>query len=311
MITVKTDRFSSLGKFIQQHLIAENRIISFAEIILVIAIAILVANIVTGFIGSDTYDTPSLIVQTGNNGQTFRAADPNEYESPSPSLIKLFGNAVATSQVDESIYNEAQLQETQLNLELKGILINAEDGKRLALIAAPGQSEEVYQEGDSIEGAEIITIEPRRVILRHNGRTETLSLEVRNLGNTSTSQRPQLRTGRNSNGIRRISDRERIIPRETFNRQLNNLPRLLQQARAVPHTEGGQAKGFRLVDIQSGSIFEDLGLQAEDIIHSVNGRQILSVEDALNTYRELRTSRSFQVGVLRSGSQVTLNLSVQ
>ncbi|NIN34984.1 MAG: type II secretion system protein GspC, partial [Gammaproteobacteria bacterium] len=71
-----------------------------------------------------------------------------------------------------------QIQETQLQLELKGILVNADDGKRLALIAVQGQSEDVYQEGDNIQGAEIIRIEPRRVILRHNGRTEALNLEI-------------------------------------------------------------------------------------------------------------------------------------
>ncbi|NIN34985.1 MAG: PDZ domain-containing protein, partial [Gammaproteobacteria bacterium] len=82
-------------------------------------------------------------------------------------------------------------------------------------------------------------------------------------------------------------------------------------ARAIPHNENGQAMGFRLVNIQSGSVFEELGLQRDDVIRTVNGRQILSVEDALNTYRDLRTSRSFQVGLMRDGRQVTLSLSVQ
>lgn len=305
------DRLNGLRKLVHQCLSAEDRLISIAEIILVIALAIVLADLVIGFIDSGRQDAPVPTVQTSRNDITSGVTDPGVYAGPSPSLLGLFGTADTSSAIDEPAFNEAQIQETQLNLELKGILMNADEGKRLALIAAPGQSEEVYQEGDSIEGAEIIRIEPRRVILRQNGRTEALSLEVRNLENTSATRRPMLRSGRTASGIRRVSDRERIIPRETFNRQLNNLPRLLQQARAIPHTENGQAQGFRLVNIQSGSIFEDLGLQAEDIIHSVNGRQILSVEDALNTYRDLRTRRSFQVGLMRGGRQLTLNLSVQ
>jgi general secretion pathway protein C len=69
--------------------------------------------------------------------------------------------------------------------------------------------------------------------------------------------------------------------------------------------------GFKVVEIASGSIFEDLGIQKDDIIHSVNGRSVKSAEDALNAYRRLRTSKSFQLSVLRNGRPVSLNLSVQ
>ncbi len=305
------DRLTGLGNFIQHRLNADNRLISLGEIILVIALAIVLADMVAGAIGSDPQGGPINVDQSRGINQLADTTDPMDYTSPSPSVLKLFGIATSTASIDDSSFDNEQIQETQLQLELKGILVNADDGKRLALIAVQGQSEDVYQEGDNIQGAEIIRIEPRRVILRHNGRTEALNLEIRDLENTSAAQRPRLRPGRSVSGIRRVNDRERIIPRETFNRQLNNLPRLLQQARAIPHNENGQAMGFRLVNIQSGSVFEELGLQRDDVIRTVNGRQILSVEDALNTYRDLRTSRSFQVGLMRDGRQVTLSLSVQ
>jgi type II secretion system protein C len=311
MVTVKMDRLTGLANVAQHYLIADNRLIILGEIALVIAIAIALADMVSGMIAPTRQDLAQLDVQTTQDGDTSRAPGAIVNMAPSSSLLRLFGTASTGSSNDDPGFIEAQVQETQLNLVLKGILVNGENGKRLALIAEPGQSEEVYQEGDDIEGAEIIRIETRRVILRRNGRTEALSLEIRELGNASRTQRQGLRPGRVTSGIRRISDRERVIPRETFSRQLNNLPRLLQQASAVPHTENGQAMGFRLVTIQSGSIFEELGLQRDDFIRSVNGRQILSVEDALNSYRDLRASRSFQVGLLRGGRQLTLNLSVQ
>ncbi|MGY8815107.1 MAG: PDZ domain-containing protein, partial [Gammaproteobacteria bacterium] len=90
-----------------------------------------------------------------------------------------------------------------------------------------------------------------------------------------------------------------------------NLPRLLRQAKAIPHSVNGENQGFKVVEIQEGSIFQDLGLQQEDVIRSVNGTPIRTAEDALNAYRKLRTSNSFQLDLLRSGRSMTLNLSVQ
>ena len=148
------------------------------------------------------------------------------------------------------------------------------------------------------------------MILRRNGRTEALSLEISKLdAETTNTTRRQASFSRN--GIRKVSDNERIVSQRTLRQQLNNLPRLLQQAKAVPHQVNGETTGFKLVELQAGSVFEDLGLQKDDVIQSVNGNELRSPDDALIAYRELRTSRSFQVALLRGGRPMTLNLLVQ
>jgi general secretion pathway protein C len=178
------------------------------------------------------------------------------------------------------------------------------------LIARPGNPEDVFKIGDTIEGAEIIGIEPKRVVIRRNGNMEALTLAIPKM-KADLADRPVSSSGFARSGIRRISDNERVVSQQSLRQQLNNLPGLLQQARAVPHTVNGQPQGFKVVEIQAGSVFEDLGLQRNDVIQSVNGTPIRSTEDALQAYRDLRTSDSFQVGLLRSGRSMTLNLSVQ
>ncbi len=203
---------------------------------------------------------------------------------------------------------EEPVRETRLNLTLKGILAKGQ-GPRLAIIADSGKEQKVYRIGDRVPGgAEILRIEPRRVILRHNGVTEALKLEVQELkgrGVRSAGGRSP------AGGIRRVSATRRQVDSSLVQAKLKDLPGLLRQAKAVPHTENGENVGFRIVNIQSGSIYEDLGLKEGDVIKKVNGRSIRSPSQAMKAYRELQNSNHFKVQVVREGKPVTLNFSVR
>jgi general secretion pathway protein C len=64
-------------------------------------------------------------------------------------------------------------------------------------------------------------------------------------------------------------------------------------------------------EIQSGSIFESVGLVNGDIIQEVNGRPITGVADLVSLYRDLRPGANLSVKVSRTGRQVVLNHTVQ
>jgi general secretion pathway protein C len=205
---------------------------------------------------------------------------------------------------------EQTLQQTPLNLVLKGILADQGTQNRYALIASGGQKERVYRTGDKVEGAEIVRIESRRVVIRRNGITEALNLVARKLsGNTdktSGTARFNLPAG-----IVRISDTERMIPRTTLEQHMKNLPALLLQATALPQIENGQQTGFRIVNLKQGSVFEQLGLRQDDVINAVNGKPVRNGEEALSAYQSLASATQFRIGVLRGGSNINLNFSVQ
>ncbi|HKJ88665.1 MAG TPA: type II secretion system protein GspC [Gammaproteobacteria bacterium] len=202
------------------------------------------------------------------------------------------------------------VRETQLNLTLKGILASREGGQKLALIASGKKKERVYQVGDSVPGgARILRIERRRVILRRNGVTEALNLEVKKLKGMDTS----LTTKHSGVGgkVRKSGRNHWVVPRASVQRNLKNLPSLLRQAKAVPQNLNGHRVGFRIVNIQPGSIYEDLGLKEGDVVKSVNGKDIRTPAQALNAYRELKQANNFQVRVKRNGQDRVLTYSVR
>jgi type II secretion system protein C len=297
---------SNLIGSLQRRGISSRHLIRSGEAVLVIVLAISLAELAW-----DLVPLPDQAAVFVDNGRDVSGSlQPSNTEGMpqgkvSPALKSMFGTV---DYADQAIDVTGPVQETRLDLTLKGIIADNASGNRLALIARGGMKEEIYRVGDEIEGAEIMQIGSRRVLIRRNGVTEALNLEIQKL----TESKP---VGDNSgytrNGVRKVGDYERVVSQQALRQQLKNLPQLLQQARTVPHIEDGVQAGFRVVGIQSGSVFADLGIEQEDVIRSVNGTPVRTVEEALNAYRSLRTQTAFQVDLLRQGREVTINFSIQ
>ncbi len=303
-------RFSNIVSGIQSQILMQPRFVRIVEAVLVIVLAVVVGKMITDYLsyGESANSMPAKAGSSVSENSNIQLSSKRQNE-PSGSLLSLFGSAQVS--IVDTQQDYAEIQETQLKLILRGVMVNQQTNQRLALIAVPGNVEKVYSVGDEVEGARIIRVEPGRIVLNHNGKDEALYLSIPKMTADEENAGSKSRTISSGNGIRKINDTRRIVSQATLRQQLNNLPSLLRQAKAVPHSENGENLGFKMVEVQAGSIFEDLGLQKDDIIQTVNGTSVRSAEDALNAYRRLRTSRSFQLSLLRNGRPVSLDLSVQ
>jgi type II secretion system protein C len=286
---------------------APQRLIRGAEVLLVIGVAVALASLARDLVTGTAAPAPEAIIGSAPGTAPAGDAGAAALRQVSPALKALFGTPAqgTAGAADEPV------RETRLNLTLKGVLTQRDSDKKLALISRGSQKEEVYQVGDQVEGAEIIRIEPRRVIIRRDGVTEALTLEIRVPAGTNTAAPASNVEPRGNSGVRLVGENERAVSRGTFRQQMSNLPRLLQQATAVPHTENGRPAGFRVVDIQAGSIFQDLGIEQNDIIRSVNGISVRTPEEAMNAYRNLRTASRFRLDLVRGGREISIDYTVQ
>ena len=223
----------------------------------------------------------------------------------SPVVLGLFGQS--ESAASEPVFVAEKIKETALDLTLKGILARRGSGRKFALIAQGGDQEKVYRLGDRIAGAEITHIEARRIILLRNGNRESLALETAEPRRGSSFTKKGV-TGR----ITTISDHEQIVSRNLFDRQMQRLPEVLSQARAAPYWDkNGHEAGFRVVDIEPGSVFDELGLLQEDVIVTVNGVSVRNNQEALTAYQSFKSADALQIGLLRDGREVTVDYSIQ
>ena len=73
----------------------------------------------------------------------------------------------------------------------------------------------------------------------------------------------------------------------------------------------GQIAGYKLRRFSKGSPLELLGAKKGDIIHSVNGTKLTSVDQALNAYQNLRTNSRLTFSITRKGKPMDLSISVR
>ena len=201
---------------------------------------------------------------------------------------------------------------SSLPLNLVGTLVHGRAKMSVATIQVKGKKEvEPYKVGEEIKGmAEIKEIVREKVIFRNLRSRKLEFIKIKEdsklkLGLAGGSQAP----------VAQLDQSEQTsftFKRDDINKHLENLPQVLQDAKAIPHVEpSGEVGGFKLVAIKPGSIYEKLGLKRNDIIRGVNGEMVDTPQKAMELYQALKNADSIQLEVTRGGSSTTLNYSIE
>ena len=191
---------------------------------------------------------------------------------------------------------------TSLNLKLLGTVVN-EKGSSWAIIQDLDRDRQhMVSVGSVVAGARVLSIEKDKVVLDINGREEILLLGME--GTRSPSGRPD-------QGTRESAASTYVLSREVLRQNLENLPGLMTQARAELYFQEGRPEGFQLSQIQQGSLLKSVGFQDGDVIRTVNGRDIRSLEDAIEIYRNFVDNDSFTIGILRGEKPRTLHVKIK
>lgn len=156
----------------------------------------------------------------------------------------------------------------------------------------------VYKPYDFIDDYKILVIKPGKVTLVKNGNRQELLLTC---------------------GSRKyMVDRDSIISTDVSGTMLISkagivsiLPQaneLLRKVKILPVSDAVSNKpmGFRIDNVPSKSIIEEAGIKSGDIIHSVEGKNLESIKDAMQMFNLIRKQSSFEVVLLRSDMPVTL-----
>lgn len=194
-----------------------------------------------------------------------------------------------------------------LNLVLSGVV--AAGGASFALISVNGQPQEPFAIGQEVTaGAELQAVYPDRVLLRRNGITESLMLEgVNNAAGGVSSSAASPETGQSASGIYQNGDNQYVVSRGLVNQELKKPQQLLSEALMVPNPGGG----FLVRQIQPDSVYQKLGLQVGDVIRSVNGQPVNSLQDAMRAYQQASSMHDVRLEVVRNGRPEVLQYQVK
>lgn len=177
--------------------------------------------------------------------------------------------------------------------------------------------------GDKVlEDAELVSVEWRRVTMRHGGRCEFLALEEEDASKPAASPYAMVANPISMDGdapidsdlgksIRKVSDSEYDIPRKEIEGVLGNLNTIATQARIVPSFINGKANGFKLFSIRPGSLYSKIGIQNGDVVQKINGYEMNSPDKALEIYSKLKDAQAINVDIVRGGKTQTLSYQIR
>jgi general secretion pathway protein C len=228
-------------------------------------------------------------------------ADPEiaEAREGTPPGVALQNPAVAT-----------EVAAGQSNISVYGIV--TQPGRGFALISVNGKPQDLFRIGSEVmPGARLVAVWPDRVVLDRAGRHEVYRLQgagrfdvqpiamaSASPNNTNTVQEPSSASGRN---VSRYT-----LSRTAIARDLNSPQQLLSQTVIVP-----THNGMLLSEIEPASLIHEWGLQAGDLLLSVNGQILRGPDDLRRSYEQIRNSSQVRLEIERSGKPESLVYHLQ
>lgn len=227
-----------------------------------------------------------------------------------------FGNArpeeEAAAQVQPAV-------ETRLPLTLNGVFVAQERQASAAIIAERNKPERLYQVGEKVPGnATLQSVATDHVVLLRAGSQEILRFveaqefrRIKGGARASAPRRPEPGLAAPRRNQPRPADAAEdfiasfLTQREDDGKERDERRALLEEVRR----ETIRAKGFRVGDLAQLPYFRQNGLEAEDMILSLNGQPVADIDMSEAMLAKLLASGPIQLEVHRAGQLLSLTAS--
>ncbi|MEH6356953.1 MAG: type II secretion system protein N [Marinobacter sp.] len=211
----------------------------------------------------------------------------------------LFGSSPLVQGLTEGVKRQAP--ETGLQLRLSGVLVGQQSQSSGAIVAKANGDAAYYRVGDALPGnAELMEVEPGRILIRRNGQYETLTFED-----------PLLAV--------RVADIEEVTQQSGQRAELANS--FLDDARARLDSQGLVAlESFGLRPVQDSSagyvydgtnaMLNAVNLQAGDVITAINGQTLGDIEQDKILLDSWREQPQVDIEIERNGRYLTVSYAI-
>lgn len=246
--------------------------------------------------------------------------------------LSLFGEGSAEEQpvVAKLPGIEQEAVETSLSLTLHGA-VPSSDPQQAKAIIGDGGKQAGFRPGEELDigprGVKLAKVLVDRVILDNNGRYETLWLygkkgtgsnqqyssraaaPTRAVARPAPEARPQAVDGEAGNEARQLVDA--VLPEGDQQYPTEDQVKMVTDVLNVSmYREGGQLIGFRIRPKGDRELFDQLGLQPNDVVTAVNNIGLNDTSRAMEVYRSLGQESRATLEILRDGSTITVDVAL-
>ncbi len=206
-----------------------------------------------------------------------------------------------------------------LDLRLNGTMVGSTTHYAF-IFDEKSKQQDFYSIGDQIHQATIVAIRRNEVDLERFGARKTIRIDLsgKKAPKSIATTRPLPR-----NRPRQPQRVSRAVPsskggrstiqisKAEINRNLANLQRLSREVRVQPYFQRGKLTGFLLSNVRRNSFIERMGGRNGDVVKSIDGKPIDSVQKAFSLYNTFRNKRDLNLTVLRGGRPHTISYKVR
>ena len=217
-----------------------------------------------------------------------------------------------------------EIKKTDLPLKIIGIIYSGMPTSGIVVIEQTKEKkrDSFFVDDFIIGDAKLAEIHPNKIIIDRGTYKEFLEMppvEVkrssRNIVKAKFDKKSKYATDSppdeyKEEGFERIGNEVKLS--SEFKQKLlsTDFNKILQDVKAVPYFEGNELQGYRMTKLKEGSIYQKMGLQANDIIREINGFVLDDASQVLDYLRSLQKEKDFEVEIVRSGKPQVIRVKV-
>ena len=204
----------------------------------------------------------------------------------------LFGRPQASQVPNQAVALE--IPDSSLNVAIRGILALADAQQSVAILSVENAADKVFKVGAELKvGHRVHQIVADGVVVDHRGKLEMIRL-------------PRASMAELTEGSLTLDSSSALGLGQLRTEVLSNPLALEQHIAFEPYTNNGTFVGYRVNAGSKPVMFQKLGLQANDIVTSVDGVSIGQLAGRMDILTNLSIASSLTIGVIRNGKEQQL-----
>ncbi len=282
------------------------------NLVVIAIISYLAADMVNTFIGARLEPSYNHI-QNNKERKTseIRPLEKNYYST----IIErnIFNSRAKGSPAPEGIMHTDNIPKEigDLKIRLQGTIIG--DGiTSYAIVEEQERKEQqLFRLNDAVvNDLRVVKIERNYIIVANNSAQKRLDI-YDSTASYSENERPTMESEGRKGLTGNVDSGKMMLDKREIAGVLDNIPKLLTQARLVPNFSQGKADGFRVVSITPDSFYTKIGIKNGDVLQRINGMELREPDSFFKVFQQLKDESSITLDLIRNNKKETLDYEIQ
>ena len=204
---------------------------------------------------------------------------------------------------DEQTEQAVETPSSGPELFLEGVIVASDPNRSVALVRRPGAGyARAVTVGETIYGFELLEVSSSGIIVREGQNI----LRLNSSGEWQVAPRTAPADSMPEPAIEMPASVRTELRRFLVEQRLSEeMPRILTGTSLTPRILEGQVKGFRITRLPGGTVLDDAGIRAGDVLVSINEISLNSPYTLIDLYPRLQAEEEIRVVLERAGEIFT------